>query len=73
MLILQGTPSALVSSNLSASPSCWSAVEAIPRASVELDVAGLADLCRKNVARAWTMETAVMCGRELSENLPYNQ
>ena len=28
---------------------------------------------RKNVARAWTLETAVMCGRELSEDLPYNQ
>ncbi|WWD22888.1 hypothetical protein CI109_107383 [Kwoniella shandongensis] len=27
----------------------------------------------KNVARAWTKETAVMCGRELSEDLPYNQ
>lgn len=27
----------------------------------------------KNVARAWTYETAVMCGRELSEDLPYNQ
>ncbi|WRT63370.1 uncharacterized protein IL334_000275 [Kwoniella shivajii] len=27
----------------------------------------------KNVARAWTNETAVMCGRELPEDLPYNQ
>nr|XP_018266320.1 histone deacetylase 1/2 [Kwoniella dejecticola CBS 10117]OBR88478.1 histone deacetylase 1/2 [Kwoniella dejecticola CBS 10117] len=27
----------------------------------------------KNVARAWTNETAVMCGRTLSEDLPYNQ
>ncbi len=29
--------------------------------------------CRKNVARAWTYETAVMCGKTLSEDLPYNQ
>lgn len=27
----------------------------------------------KNVARAWTYETAVMCGQELDENLPYNE
>ncbi|WVQ85137.1 hypothetical protein IAT38_007302 [Cryptococcus sp. DSM 104549] len=27
----------------------------------------------KNVARAWTKETAVMCGVELPEDLPYNQ
>ncbi|EIW73405.1 hypothetical protein TREMEDRAFT_24902 [Tremella mesenterica DSM 1558] len=27
----------------------------------------------KNVARAWTNETAVMCGRELPLDLPYNQ
>ncbi|WWC85495.1 uncharacterized protein L201_000359 [Kwoniella dendrophila CBS 6074] len=27
----------------------------------------------KNVARAWTNETAVMCGRTLPEDLPYNQ
>ncbi|KAG7562858.1 hypothetical protein FFLO_01687 [Filobasidium floriforme] len=27
----------------------------------------------KNVARAWTNETAVMCGQELDENLPYNE
>ncbi|KAI9632173.1 putative histone deacetylase 1 [Dioszegia hungarica] len=27
----------------------------------------------KNVARAWTNETAVMLGRELAEDLPYNQ
>ncbi|OCF43072.1 histone deacetylase 1/2 [Kwoniella heveanensis CBS 569] len=27
----------------------------------------------KNVARAWTNETAVMCGVKLSEDLPYNQ
>ncbi len=25
------------------------------------------------MARAWTNETAVMCDRELSEDLPYNQ
>jgi hypothetical protein len=30
-------------------------------------------ILRKNVARAWTNETAVMCDRELSEDLPYNQ
>jgi hypothetical protein len=27
----------------------------------------------KNVARAWTLETAVMCDRNLSHDLPYNQ
>ncbi|WVW81438.1 hypothetical protein I302_103432 [Kwoniella bestiolae CBS 10118] len=27
----------------------------------------------KNVARAWTNETAVMCGKTLPEDLPYNQ
>ncbi|WVQ76912.1 hypothetical protein IAR50_006590 [Cryptococcus sp. DSM 104548] len=27
----------------------------------------------KNVARAWTKETAIMCGVELGEELPYNQ
>lgn len=32
-----------------------------------------ADTRSKNVARAWTNETAVMCGRELAEDLPYNQ
>lgn len=26
----------------------------------------------KNVSRAWTNETAIMCGRTLDENLPYN-
>lgn len=28
---------------------------------------------RKNVARAWTRETAIACGQELSEDLPSNQ
>lgn len=27
---------------------------------------------RKNVSRAWTNETSVMCGVKLDENLPYN-
>ncbi|WVO13577.1 hypothetical protein L204_101198 [Cryptococcus depauperatus] len=27
----------------------------------------------KNVARAWTKETSIMCGVELPEDLPYNQ
>ncbi|XAO24542.1 hypothetical protein I312_103344 [Cryptococcus bacillisporus CA1280] len=27
----------------------------------------------KNVARAWTKETAIMCGVDLPEDLPYNQ
>jgi hypothetical protein len=27
---------------------------------------------RKNVSRAWTNETSVMCGMQLDENLPYN-
>lgn len=27
----------------------------------------------KNVARAWTTETSVMCGKQLDENLPYNE
>ncbi|OXB37819.1 histone deacetylase 1/2 [Cryptococcus neoformans] len=27
----------------------------------------------KNVARAWTKETAIMCGVDLAEDLPYNQ
>lgn len=26
----------------------------------------------KNVSRAWTKETSVMCGVDLDENLPYN-
>ena len=32
-----------------------------------------ADEDSKNVARAWTNETAVMCGVRLPEDLPYNQ
>lgn len=41
--------------------------------SVPLMLLGGGGYTTKNVARAWTRETAIACGQELSEDLPSNQ